>query len=84
VDAPDPDISILETTVVLLHEDPIARDVTPPTTQTIMTRPAQMANVLTLRHAGGFTLVYYMLHFYFIHLYAMLLHLNPVGRRRQA
>lgn len=84
MDAPDPDISILETTVVLLHEDPIARDVTPPTTQTIMTRPAQMANVLTLRHAGGFTLVYYMLHFYFIHLYAMLLHLNPVGRRRQA
>ncbi|KIK46751.1 hypothetical protein CY34DRAFT_75362, partial [Suillus luteus UH-Slu-Lm8-n1] len=53
-------------------------------TQTIIARPAQMANVLTMRHAGGFTLVYYMLHFYFIHLYAMLLHLNPVGRRRQA
>ncbi|KAG2756270.1 hypothetical protein P692DRAFT_20715931, partial [Suillus brevipes Sb2] len=53
-------------------------------TQAIIARPAQMTNVLTMRHAGGFTLVYYMLHFYFIHLYAMLLHLNPVGRRRQA
>lgn len=84
MNAPDPDVSILEPTVAFLHEDPPARDITQPTTQTIITRPAQMANVLTLRHAGGFTLVYYMLHFYFIHLYAMLLHLNPVGRRRQA
>ncbi|KAG1762877.1 P-loop containing nucleoside triphosphate hydrolase protein [Suillus occidentalis] len=70
-------------TAAFLHEDPLARDVTQPT-QAIIARPAQMANVLTMRHAGGFTLVYYMFHFYFIHLYAMLLHLNPVGRRRQA
>lgn len=70
--------------MAFLHEDSLAQDVTQPTTQTIITRPTQMTNLLTLRHAGGFTLVYYMLHFYFIHLYAMLLHLNPLGRRRQA
>lgn len=84
MNAPDPDVATTESTAVFLHEDPPVWEVTQPTTQTIVNRPAQVANILTLRHAGGFMLVYYMLHFYFSHLYAMLLHLNPVGRRTQA
>lgn len=84
MDAPDPDITSVESTVAPAHEDPPVPEVTQRTTQTIIRGSPQVANILTLRHAGGIVLVYYMLHFYFIHLYAMLLHLNPVGRRRQA
>jgi len=41
------------------------------------------SSMLMLRHAGGFALVYSMLHFYFFHLYTLLLQFNVAGRRKQ-
>jgi hypothetical protein len=53
--------------------------------QVVVDRHAQVAasSALLLRHAGGFALVYSMLHFYLFNLYTLLLHFNPVGRRKQ-
>jgi len=71
-----------------IHEDdhgPTATD-TPEHThadQVAVDRQLQAASTLILRHAGGFALVYSMLHFYFLHLYTLLLHFNVTGRRRQ-
>lgn len=42
------------------------------------------SSTLILRHAGGFALVYSIMHFYFFHLYTLLLHFNVAGRRKQA
>lgn len=80
----DPDVAFIELSATPQHEDPPVPEVSQPTTQIIVRDSIHVANILTLRHAGSIVLVYHMLHFYFIHLYAMLLHLNPVGRRRQA
>lgn len=44
---------------------------------------ATVSSTLILRHAGGFALVYSMLHFYFLHLYTLFLHFNVIGRRKQ-
>lgn len=44
---------------------------------------AMASSTLLLRHAGGFALVYSMLHFYFFHLYTLLLQFNVAGRRKQ-
>jgi hypothetical protein len=38
---------------------------------------------LITRHAGGFTILYSMLHLYFFHLYALLLQLTTIGGEKQ-
>ncbi|KAG9316791.1 hypothetical protein JVU11DRAFT_2855 [Chiua virens] len=83
MDVPDPQVPIIEPTATI-REDPTA-DIQPTSGQVLVDRQLQAAasGTLILRHAGGFALVYSMLHFYFFHLYTLFLHFNVAGRRKQ-
>lgn len=87
MDVPDPQVSIIEPTATDCEDDLTATDTQEhtPTVQVVADRQLQVAasSTLMLRHAGGFALVYSMLHFYFFHLYTLLLHFNVTGRRKQ-
>jgi len=88
MDIPDPQVPILESTATIREDDPTVTDTQEhtPAAQVIADRQlnAVASSALILRHAGGFALVYSMLHFYFLHLYTLVLHLNVTGRRKQA
>jgi len=86
MDVPDPQIPIIEWTATI-REDSTATDTQDhtPAAQVVADRQLQAvaSSALILRHAGGFAMVYSMLHFYFFHLYTLLLHFNVAGRRKQ-
>lgn len=87
MDVPDPQIPIIEPTATIREDDPTATDTQEhtPVAQVVADRQLQVvaSSTLILRHAGGFALVYSMLHFYFFHLYTLLLQFNVAGRRKQ-
>lgn len=88
MDAFDPQVPIIEPTATIREDgsDPTATDTQEFTSaaQVVADRQLQVASsALMLRHAGGFALLYSMLHFYFFHLYTLLLHFNVTGRRKQ-
>ncbi|KAH0828026.1 hypothetical protein J3R83DRAFT_3675 [Lanmaoa asiatica] len=85
MDVPDPQVPIIEPTAMIREDDPTATDTQEhtPAAQVVADRQLQAASsTLILRHAGGFALVYSMLHFYFFHLYTLLLHFNVAGRKQ--
>lgn len=88
MDVPDPQVPIIEPTATIREDDldPTTTDTQEhtPAVQVVADRQLQVASsALILRHAGGFALVYSMLHFYFFHLYTLLSHFNVAGRRKQ-
>jgi hypothetical protein len=89
MDVPNPEIPIIEPATTIREDapHPTATDSQEqtPSAQVMGNRQLQSvaSSALILRHAGGFALVYSMLHFYFFHLYTLLLQLNVAGRRKQ-
>jgi len=88
MDVPDPQSPIIEPTATIREDDhdPTATDTQEHTPAAEVVADRQLvaaSSTLILRHAGGFALVYSMLHFYFFHLYTLLLHFNVAGRRKQ-
>lgn len=88
MDVSDPQVPIIEPTATIREDDSTVTDTQEhtPAAEVVADRQLQVAasSALMLRHAGGFALVYSMLHFYFLHLYTLLSHFNVAGRRKQA